>query len=159
MTLSISTITLNNVADSGAADRQVWAVALLVTVLTAVLQLYHGVPRASTPAAWRWTVPAQILIAVAAAVYVGQGMLGALVGLAVSNTLLWLPPRWSVPIVVVAAVGEGAAPAALPRGRRLRALPDRVVARHGASACTPSTACPRRPRACALCAARSRRTP
>ncbi|GAA2647305.1 hypothetical protein GCM10010412_010750 [Nonomuraea recticatena] len=107
MTFSISTITLNNVGESGATDRGVWAVALLVTVLTAVLQLYHGVPRASTPAAWRWTVPAQILTAVAAAVYVGQGLLGALVALAVSNTLLWLPPRWSVPIVVVAAVGEG----------------------------------------------------
>ncbi|MEU4721214.1 histidine kinase [Nonomuraea dietziae] len=107
MTLSISTITLNNVGDSGTTDRRVWAVALLVTVLATVLQLYHGVPRASAPAAWRWTVPAQILITVAATVYVGQGLLGALMGLAVSNTLLWLRPRWSVPVVVVAAVGEG----------------------------------------------------
>ncbi|MEU7894470.1 histidine kinase [Nonomuraea sp. NPDC049152] len=106
MTASISIIVLRNVAED-TADQSDWAVALVVASLAAVLQLYHGVPRASAPMAWHWTLPAQILITGAATVYVGHGTMSALLSLAVANTLLWLPARWSVPIVGVVAVGAG----------------------------------------------------
>ncbi|MFE3449443.1 sensor histidine kinase [Nonomuraea sp. NPDC059194] len=107
MTAGFSIIVLNNVAEMDTADQSDRAVALVVAISAAALQLYHGVPRASAPAAWRWTLPAQILITGAATVYVGQGTMSALLGLAVANTLLWLPARWSVPIVGVFAIGAG----------------------------------------------------
>ncbi|MEV4891388.1 histidine kinase, partial [Nonomuraea sp. NPDC055795] len=107
MALCVSVIVLSNVADMGDADRGDWAVALLAAPLAVALQLYHGAPRASAPRAWRWTLPSHILLMGAATLYVGRGALTPLLSMAVANTLLWLPARWSVPIVVAGAVGIG----------------------------------------------------
>ncbi|WP_067171305.1 sensor histidine kinase [Microtetraspora niveoalba] len=107
MTVNVSVVVLNNVAQEGTADPRHWAVAAVVALLAVAFQLYHGVPRASAPSAWRLTLPLHILIVGAAALYVGNGSMSALVGMAVANTLLWLPARWSVPIVAVAAVAIG----------------------------------------------------
>ncbi|NUP79179.1 MAG: hypothetical protein HOV96_16710, partial [Nonomuraea sp.] len=83
-----------------------WAVAVVAASLAVAFQLYHGVPRDSAPA-WRWTVPLHIAIVGAAAIHLGGGTMSALVGLAVADTLLWLPARWSVPVVAVGAVAVG----------------------------------------------------
>ncbi|MFI6908338.1 sensor histidine kinase [Nonomuraea sp. NPDC050394] len=107
MALCVSVIVLSNVAGMGDADRSDWAVTLLAAPLAVALQLYHGAPRASAPRAWRWTLPSHILVMGAAAFYVGDGTLTPLLSMAVANTLLWLPARWSVPIVVAGAVGIG----------------------------------------------------
>ncbi|MER5326844.1 histidine kinase [Streptosporangium roseum] len=107
MALCVSVIVLSNVADMGDADRGDWAVTLLAAPLAVALQLYHGAPRASAPQAWRWTLPSHILLMGAATFHVGHGTLTPLLSMAVANTLLWLPARWSVPIVVAGAVGIG----------------------------------------------------
>ncbi|GAA3569958.1 hypothetical protein GCM10022419_058550 [Nonomuraea rosea] len=106
MTVNIAVIVLNNVAGGTTTPRH-WTVAAVTAVLAVAFQLYHGVPRASAPSAWRWTLPLHILLVGAAALYVGDGSLAALFGLAVANTLVWLPTRWSVPVVAVAAVAAG----------------------------------------------------
>ncbi|MCG5212919.1 histidine kinase [Streptosporangium soli] len=107
MTVNVSVIVLNNVADRGTTDPRHWAVAAVAAALAVAFQLYHGVPRASAPSAWRWTLPLHILIVGAAALYLGNGSMAALVGLSVANILLWLPARWSVPVFAVAAVAVG----------------------------------------------------
>ncbi|MEU4571345.1 hypothetical protein [Nonomuraea sp. NPDC023979] len=107
MTVNVAVIALHNVADSGpgsgAADPGRWAVAVTAAVLAVAFQLHHGVPRARPARHWRRTLPAHILAVTAAALHVGEGALSPLVGLAVANTLLWLPARWSVPAVALGA--------------------------------------------------------
>ncbi|WP_406311757.1 histidine kinase [Streptosporangium sp. NBC_01639] len=107
MTVNIAVIVLNNVADSDTTTPRQWTVAVMAALTAVAFQLYHGVPRGSAPSAWRWTLPLHILVVSAAALYLGDGTLAALLGLAVANTLLWLPMRWSVPAVAVAAVAAG----------------------------------------------------
>ncbi|MEV0417468.1 sensor histidine kinase [Streptosporangium canum] len=106
MTVNVAVIALNNVADSSAPDLPRWAVAITVAVMAVAFQLYHGVPRARPATAWRRTLPLHILVVTAATLYVGEGALSALVGLAVADTLLWLPARWSVPAVALAAAAS-----------------------------------------------------
>ncbi|MFC9972318.1 sensor histidine kinase [Spirillospora sp. NPDC127200] len=107
MVLCVAVIVLSNVADMGDAGRDEWAVALPAASLAIVLQLYHGAPRTRPARAWRLTLPSHILLMGAAALYVGHGVLTPLLSMALANTLLWLPARWSVPVVLVGAVGIG----------------------------------------------------
>ncbi|GGO63905.1 sensor histidine kinase [Nonomuraea cavernae] len=107
MTVNIAVIVLNNVADDVTTTPLHWAVAVVVALLAVVFQLYHGVPRASVPSAWRWTLPLHVLLVGAATLYLGDGTMSALLGLAVANTLLWLPARWSVPAVAAGAAASG----------------------------------------------------
>ncbi|MFC4121654.1 sensor histidine kinase [Nonomuraea zeae] len=107
MTVNVAAIALTNVGDGAATSPLHWAVAGAAALLAVAFQLYHGVPRASVPRAWRWTLPLHILLIGAAVVHLGDGTMSALLSLAVANTLLWLPARWSVPIVGAAAVATG----------------------------------------------------
>ncbi|MGW0804669.1 sensor histidine kinase [Nonomuraea sp. NPDC002799] len=107
MSVNVSAIVLNNVAGSQATTARHWAVAVVVAALAVAFQLYHGVPRASAPPAWRWTLPSHLLIVGAAALYVGDGTMSPLVGMAAADILLWLPARWSVPAVAAIAVACG----------------------------------------------------
>jgi signal transduction histidine kinase len=73
LVVSYASIALINVSWFGGADAATWAVVIATAMVSSILQLYHGTPRADggNPRWWLWTLTAQASLLAVVTVTVG----------------------------------------------------------------------------------------